>query len=153
MFHCLSCLFSFTVNAQVSDKPKGGEPKKTRGKTKKKAKNGVRKSEKASFKRSRGSCGVKAPVETSLKYGDYDLGKLPHDARPDLTKPNTGKHSYTLAFNGTVEVLLQKEAYFVKKVGDGGSGPTGQISWAKNGGPVTAFNLAKERAALKRPNA
>ena len=152
LFFCfvlyICVLFSCLICAQVPENPKGEGKKKP-----KKAKGAVKKSEKATFKRSRGKCAVKAASNSSLKYGDYDLGKLPHDARPDLSKTNAGKHSFTLSFNGTVEVLLGKEAYFVKKIGAGGTGPIGQISWAKHGGPVSSFNVAKERAGLQRPSA
>ena len=64
---------------------------------------------------------------------------------------NNGRHSYTLGKGGSsVEILLQKEAYFVKKINDDGSGPLGQVSWAKHGGPVEAFAVAKARSGYKR---
>lgn len=90
------------------------------------------------------------PENPELKYGGYNLEKLPQEARPDMEKRNLGKHSYTLSFGGTIEVLLSKEAFYVKKVGQQGTGPTGQIGWTKNGGPAAAFDLAKSRAGLER---
>ena len=77
--------------------------------------------------------GLRAKVpETSLKYGEYDISFLPEDARPDQSKNNLGKHSYTLrSSGGCLEVLLQKEAFFVKSVGPSGTGPKGQVSWKK----------------------
>ena len=85
-----------------------------------------------------------------MKYSGYSLEKLPQEARPDMEKRNLGKHSYTLSFGGTIEVLLNKEAFYVKKVGENGTGPKGQIGWAKNGGPAAAFELAKARAGFER---
>lgn len=115
----------------------------------------MKKVEKASFKRSAGKHRVKGkghpiPENPELKYGGYNLEKLPQEARPDMEKRNLGKHSYTLSFGGTIEVLLSKEAFYVKKVGQQGTGPTGQIGWTKNGGPAAAFELAKARAGLER---
>ena len=47
--------------------------------------------------------GLRAKVpETSLKYGEYDISFLPEDARPDQSKNNLGKHSYTLRSSGGV---------------------------------------------------
>eukprot|EP00435_Cladocopium_sp_Y103_P017565 s3048_g4.t1 len=92
-------------------------------------------------------CGVQVESE----YKGYDITMLPLEARPDFTRPNLGSHSYTLSFNqATVEVLLAKQAYFVKKVNDAGSGPMGQISWSKHGGPVDSFVVAKSRSGLDR---
>lgn len=115
---------------------------------------------KSSFKRpggkkgglkSEGSSRTTEPAPASgPKYGEYSLAGIPEEARPDSTKKNAGKHSYTLAFGGTVEALLQKEAYFVKKIGPKGTGPAGQVSWAKNDGPVAAWEAAKARAGLLR---
>lgn len=139
--------------ARAQDRSK--QAVKKDGKEKKKKDKGAKK---ASFKRHAGKHGLKAGVDKSkkkdLKYGDYCLAKLPQMARPDEAKPNLGKHSYTLTFGGAVEVLLSKEAFYVKKVGPNGTGPKGQISWVKNGGPDAAFELARARAGLERgPNA
>ena len=88
---------------------------------------------------------------TSSTYKGYDITNLPFEAHPDLTRPNLGGHSYTLTFNqATVEVLLAKQAYFVKKVNATGTGPTGQVSWGKFGGPADAFVVAKGRSGLDR---
>lgn len=102
----------------------------------------------AGFKTKRKS-GKKAAVAPS--YGQYDLSRLPRAAFPDRKRANNGAHSYTLNFNGVVEVLLQKEAYFVKKISASGTGPLGQVSWSRYGGPVAAFQLAVQRAGLERP--
>ena len=96
--------------------------------------------------------GASCAKSAQLKYGEYDLAALPPDARPDMAKANLGKHSYTLCFGGTVEILLSKQAYFVKKIGPQGTGPQGQISWVKHGGPHAAFKLACDRAGLERPS-
>jgi hypothetical protein len=50
--------------------------------------------------------------------------------------------------SASIEVLLQKEAFFVKKVGPKGTGPVGQVSWAKNNGVKSAWSIAKERSGL-----
>ena len=84
-------------------------------------------------------------------YGEYDISCLPDEALPDLERVNNGRHSYTLGKVGSsVEILLQKEAYFVKKINADGSGPLGQVSWAKHGGPVEAFAVAKARSGYRR---
>ncbi|CAK8998040.1 Halomucin, partial [Durusdinium trenchii] len=106
---------------------------------------------KASFKHTAPKKGaLVGPRPSGTVYAGYDLTPVPIEARPDLSRSNQGSHSYTLNFGGVVEVLLQKEAYFVKKVGPKGTGPTGQVSWAKNGGPKAAFKIAVERAGLER---
>lgn len=141
------------ARSQVPENPKK-DTKVKRNKLKTKSKGG-----KASFKHKKVKPGLKSKGNaedsdsSTLKYGDYDLSKLPLEARPDMSRPNLGKHSYTLNFGGTVEVLLSKEAYFVKKLGPKGCGPTGQVSWSKNEGPHAAFEIAKERAGLERPGA
>ena len=145
----LSCLIA---RSQVPEKPK--DAKKVKKGKKIKNKEG-----KASFKHKKVKPGLKlkgkvgSSESSTLKYGDYDLSKLPLEARPDMSRPNLGRHSYTLNFGGTVEVLLSKEAYFVKKLGPNGGGPKGQVSWAKNEGPHAAFEIAKTRAGLERPSA
>lgn len=144
----LSCLIA---RSQVPENPKKD---KVKGKKLKHKKN---KDGKASFKHKKVKPGLKSngnaenSESSTLKYGDFDLSKLPLEARPDMSRPNLGKHSYTLNFGGTVEVLLAKQAYFVKKLGPKGSGPMGQVSWSKNEGPHTAFEIAKRRAGLERP--
>ena len=113
------------------------------------------KSKKASFKHTRPQRGLKAPnvaspVEGS-DYKGYDVSMLPKEALPDLTRTNLGRHSYTLRKDDAcLEVLLQKEAFFVKKVGARGDGPTGQVSWSKYGGPVEAWKVAKQRSGYER---
>ena len=148
------------VCSQAASKPSKTNAKETKSETKTKAKAKGKKVKKtvgkASFKRT-GKRVVKPACPNSaksapLKYGDYDLSALPHGARPDMGKTNLGKHSYTLSFDGTIEVLLNKEAYYVKKIGSNGVGPTGQISWSKNGGPLASFKIAVERAGFDRPN-
>lgn len=117
------------------------------------------KSQKASFKHTRPKRGLKAPnvaspvaspVEGS-EYRGYDVSMLPKEALPDLTRTNLGRHSYTLRKDDScVEVLLQKEAFFVKKIGIRGEGPTGQVSWSKHGGPCGAWRVAKQRSGFER---
>ena len=76
---------------------------------------------------------------------------MPQEALPDFDRANQGKHSYTLTFNGaTVEVLLQKQAYFIKKCASDAPGPTGQVTWSKCGGPRAAWKTVKERSGFKR---
>ena len=144
----LSFVFFQSVFSQSQD-----SKKKSKGKKKKAGKEA-----KASFKRPSVKKGALKKGTTKvdlgpdeITYKGYDIGKLPLEAHPDLTRSNLGVHSYTLTFNqATVEVLLAKQAYFVKKVNATGTGPTGQVSWAKFGGPVDAFQVAKERAGLDR---
>ena len=130
-------------------------PKKKKNKSRK----GKAGKSKASFKRSgvkkgtlkKGDTKVKGVDQEKSEYKGYDISMLPLEAHPDHTRPNLGSHSYTLSFkDATVEVLLAKQAYYVKKVNDDGSGPTGQISWTKHGGPVDAFAVAKIRSGLDR---
>ncbi len=111
---------------------------------------------KASFKVSRSKPGLKAKrdgrSEGPSEYAGYDITHLPEDVRPDMERRNLGKHSYTLRVSSgaCLEVLLQKEAYFVKAVGPAGTGPTGQVSWSKHEGPHKAFIVAKQRAGFER---
>eukprot|EP00438_Fugacium_kawagutii_P002974 Skav211135 [mRNA] locus=scaffold4091:29274:31664:- [translate_table: standard] len=130
------------LKAEPNDKPKK--------KTKKVAKDSETKNKKASFKRTVTKSSLKADTTPKMEYGGYDISFLPKEALPDLTRTNQGAHSYTLNFEGCVEVLLQKQAYYVKRVGEHGSGPKGQVSWAKNGGAEKAFEIAKQRAGLVR---
>ena len=144
----LFCTARFKACAMPAEiKCKDKKVKKKHGKDK----------DKASFKHSSGKVGLKAASSSSEKkpmtYGIYKIDMLPYEARPDSDRQNLGKHSYTLAFGGTVEVLLQKQSYFVKKVGPKGTGPLGQVNWAKNDGPVDAFEIAKRRAGFERPSA
>lgn len=133
----------FKAAGMPADIKKKKKVKKTKGK------------DKASFKRSSGRVGVKSSSSkpTPAMYGIYKIDMLPHEARPDCDRRNLGKHSYTLAFGGTIEVLLQKQSYFVKKVGPKGTGPLGQVNWAKNDGPIESFKIAKRRAGFERPSA
>ncbi len=82
----------------------------------------------------------------------YDLSILPEDAFPDPGKANRGSHGYTLTSqNGaSVEVLLSKEAFFVKKAVEPGSGPTGHLAWAKLGTTKKAWRIAKARSGFVR---
>ena len=139
------------------------DPAKTERKKKKKNKgNGKRssKTKKASFKKNGGKKGLltsrkgtEVPATCEATYNDYDLTPLPREAWPCGDKPNRGKHSYTLNHgnnSGVVEVLLEKEAYYVKKVASGYDGPLGQISWNKYGGPTAAWQIAKQRSGIRR---
>lgn len=82
----------------------------------------------------------------------YDLSILPEEAFPDPGKVNRGSHGYTLTSqNGaSVEVLLSKEAFFVKKAVAPGSGPTGHLAWAKLGTTKKAWRIAKARSGFVR---
>lgn len=145
-------LFAF---AQAFERKR--KPAEKKGKVKKVAKSRPSSSSginKASFR-------CKAPKTGGLKakdqplppvmYGVYDISGLPPDAFPDDARRNGGRHSYTLGFNGgVVEILLQKEAFFVKKVGPTGTGPLGQVSWGKSGGLQEAWAIAKTRSGLDR---
>ena len=152
LFHChWFCSQRFPKHVSKSQAP----TKKDRKKKKK-----VREQAKASFKSSVKKGALKKATtkvdkgygdETAATYKGYDISNLPLEAHPDLTRTNLGGHSYTLTFNqATVEVLLAKQAYYVKKINAAGTGPTGQVGWAKHGGPVDAFVVAKERSGLDR---
>lgn len=132
----------------------GAKKDKTKSKNPASSSKAVKKiKKKASFRRSEKRAGLKAKdvSKDPIMYGSYDLTHLPEEAHPDDTRRNAGNHSYTLGFNGAVlEVLLQKQAFFVKKIGPTGSGPLGQVSWAKHDGPHNAFLVAKDRAGFDR---
>lgn len=149
----INAVFCSQLTSSKTSKSKASESRKNKAKkVDKKKKVKAKKQNKAGFKRSVGEKGLKGPnVAKDVVYGEYNISKLPKEAYPDMAKVNLGKHSYTLSREGSaVEVLLQKEAYFVKKVGGSGTGPTGQVSWAKHEGPVKAFEVAKERAGYSR---
>ena len=123
-------------------------------------KNG-KKHKKASFKVNRRGKGLKSGKkdkkgpegdEEPLTYkGTYDLSKLPRAALPDTSKPNKGLHSYTLLTpcgKGSIEVLLRHNAYFVKKISPSGTGPCGQVSFARFGGEMAAWGEATRRAGF-----
>ena len=129
LLHLRSCEGSVS-----KDKKKGPGKAKIEKKTEKPSK-------KASFKRSGGtskkSC-LKAHIKTAppnagagRAHFGKDLSVVPRQAWPDPERKNLSKHSYTLERGGAcLEVLLLKQAYFVKKLGSG-SGPIGQVSWSK----------------------
>ena len=145
---------------EADDKPEKSEKSKMVSKNRRrlKAKNTNRK---AGFKR-----GVKPKKSKKVKkvckkdgnrdaeprtFLGYDISMLPRESWPDDTRPNRGKHSYTLTYGGaSIEVLLQKEAFFVKKVDEDGSGPTGQVTWGRHGGAREAWKIAKQRAGFSR---
>ena len=56
----------------------------------------------------------------------------------------------TFSFSEAIEVLVFSRAFVVKKFGRGAvektSLKTGQVTWAKHGGPGPAWELAKQRA-------
>ena len=113
----------------------------------------MKKVEKASFKRSAGKHRVKGkghpiPENPELKYGGYNLEKLPQEARPDMEKRNLGKHSYTLSFGGTIEVLLSKEAFYVKKVGQQAQVLLGRLAGPKMAVQQLHLNLRKQELGL-----
>ena len=118
-----------------------------------KAKKGMLKANagKSELKRGKSTLDLEAEVEAMSKYKGYDITMLPVEARPDNTKNNVGLHSFTLSFNkSTVEILLAKQAFFVKKCNENGTGQTGQISWPKFDGPHKAWAVAKERSGFDR---
>lgn len=132
--------------------------KKKSNKGKKPAKSFAKK--KASFKHKGGKKVLKSktkgkragePAPERTVYHIYDLSPLPCEAWPQWDKPNRGLHSYTLNFGGAVvEVLLGKEAYFIKKVLEGYPGPCNQVTWGRHGGPVSAWHVAKTRSGFSR---
>ena len=131
---------------QVPDNEHIKKPKKTKRNKKSKGK-------KASFKVNGGGPGLRGGKgQDLLTYkGTYDLSKLPEDARPDPSKPNKGAHSYTLISpcgKGSIEVLLRHNAFFVKKVSPTGTGPVGQVSFARFGGEHGAWQEAACRAGF-----
>ena len=83
-----------------------------------------------------------------MRYKDYDISHLPREAFPDTGRSNQGRHSYTLGFStgAVLEVLLAKEAFYVKKLAPGAPGPTGQVSFSKVGSATEAWEVAKARA-------
>lgn len=129
----------------LDDTPQSTAPKKVKKKVKK-VKGSKKK--KASFKKTN-KRGLAALMKPNIYYKAYDVSGLPPPARPDLTKPNRGEHSYTLTSGSScIEVLLRQKAYFVKRVGEGGTGPKGQVSWKLNGGSGAAWRIAIERAGF-----
>ena len=138
-------------------KPKPGKSHKKHKGVKSKA---VGKAKKASFKHGGGKKGKLAsrkgtdiPATCEATYNGYDITPLPKEAWPHVDRLNRGEYSYTL--NGgknaaVVEVLLSKEAYFIKKCAEGYEGPIGQITWRKFGGPIAAWQIVKERSGYKR---
>ena len=142
-------MFSHDLAARQDPKSEGTKKPKSRVKGKKS------KGKKASFKVNGGGPGLKVgknKEKDSLTYkGTYDLSKLPAGALPDPSKPNKGAHSYTLISpcgKGSIEVLLRHSAFFVKKVSPTGSGPTGQVSFARFGGEHGAWQEATRRAGF-----
>ena len=133
--HVYQSSFSSQLTSLKARKSKASESRPKKAKKVKKKTDKSKKENKAGFKRSGGKKGLKGPsVAQSLEYGEYNISQLPKEAYPDMAKANLGKHSYTLSREGAaVEVLLQKEAYFVKKVG-----------------PGNAFQVAKARAGYSR---
>ena len=65
-------------------------------------------------------------------YNSYDLSMLPTASSGEAR----------------IEVLLRHKAYFVKSVSDTGVGPKGQVSFAKFGGPLRAWEVAVSRAGF-----
>lgn len=136
------------------------DPAKTERKKKKNKGKSSGKTKKASFKKNGGKKGMltsrrgtEVPATCEATYNDYDLTPLPREAWPCGDRPNRGKQSYTLNHgnnSGVVEVLLEKEAYYVKKLAPGYDGPVGQISWNKHGGPIAAWQIAKQRSGIRR---
>ena len=120
---------------------------------------------KASFRKKGKRHGLKAPSpidrpeaathhesDSEKIYKGFDLSELPKEAYPDKNRTNKGRLSYTIEFSGArVEILLDKKAYFIKKIAAGSPGPAGQITWSKFNGPVEAWNLVKSRSGLNRP--
>lgn len=90
------------------------------------------------------------PASPMVMYKTYDISMIPEDARPDPSRQNKGRHSYTLGNSlgdATIEVLLKQCAFFVKKVSERGSGSTGHISMRIHG-VDGAWQLAKERSGF-----
>ena len=121
-------MFSHDLAARQDPKSEGTKKPKSRVKGKKS------KGKKASFKVNGGGPGLK-------------VGK--NKEKDSL--PNKGAHSYTLISpcgKGSIEVLLRHSAFFVKKISPTGSGPTGQVSFARFGGEHGAWQEATRRAGF-----
>lgn len=141
LFACQFHFFFFGMPSMQAD------PENKKKKVKSKTKSG---SGKASFKVNRPSLGMKKGSTPLLYQGTYDLSLLPKECLPDNRKANTGKHRYTLCSgNSCVEVLLKHRAYFAKRFSEEGTGPTGQVSWAKFGGVERAWAEAVRRSGFK----
>ena len=82
--------------------------------------------------------------QPSLK--GFSLAGFPAAAMPDWSKTNNGAFSYTVTVqgpngqSGTIDVLLKKSAYFVKKAAAGGKRAT--CSFRRFGGPAGAWEEA-----------
>ena len=76
------------------------------------------------------------------EFNGFSLRDFPVEAHPDMTKKHAGKFSYTVYLTaggetGTIDVLLRKRGYYVKKpIGDG---RRTTVSFSKFGGPVGAW--------------
>ncbi|CAE7680548.1 hmu, partial [Symbiodinium necroappetens] len=82
-------------------------------------------------------------------YGDYNLRELqiPKAAWPQTDRKNKGKHSFTLKSAvgpATIEVLVRTGAFFLKRINEGASGPTGQINFKRFGSVAEAWAAAKQ---------
>ncbi len=127
-----------------------GSAKSSGGFAKKKASFKHHGGKKVLKKKTKAKCATKPAPENTV-YHVYDLTPLPREAWPQWDKPNRGKHSYTLNFGGAVvEVLLNKDAYFIKKVLEGYPGPCNQVTWGRHGGPVSAWHVVKTRSGFCR---
>ena len=90
---------------------------------------------------------VPEPAEEP-EFKGYSLRGFPSESLPDWTLPHNGAYSYTkqIYMNGdsnpagTVDVLLKKGAFYVKKPAPGGA--KGTIAFKKSGGPAQAWQKA-----------
>ena len=80
-----------------------------------------------------------------LGFKGFSLQGFPEEALPDRTRQHGGSFSYTVFVKGrdngevigTVDVLLKKAAYYVKKPSP--TGRKGTVSFKKCGGPCGAW--------------
>ena len=88
------------------------------------------------------------PVDAEPEFKGFPLRGFPAESLPDWSLPHNGAYSYTkqIYMNGdnnpagTVDVLLKKGAFHVKKPAPGGA--KGTIAFKKSGGPAQAWQKA-----------
>ena len=83
------------------------------------------------------------------QFKGFSLVGFPADALPDMSKPHGGAYSYTKHIflrpgdaqaAGTVDILLKKRAFHIKRPAAGGRRAT--IAFKKHGGPTLAWQEA-----------
>ena len=78
-----------------------------------------------------------------MDFKGFSLEGIPAEAMPDHSKVHAGAFSYTVYMQpaGTIDVLLKKGAYYIKKAGANGRSAT--VSFKKHGGRTAAWQEAK----------